>query len=190
LGGKFDESYDIFRNIKNTNSFDKGVDIYDQNVFVNPKISKKPKISIDVGMDHKENLLERASSLKFYNKLIKADASKKTPFKDNEFDTVFSNIIYWLNGDIEKIINELVRISNDKIIIGVPNLNFKKSLIYNNYLKNKNNVWAKFLDRGIYSNVTKHCYSNSKWEKIFEKSNLKIENHFEYISENLVKTWA
>jgi len=190
LGGKFDDSYDVFRNIKETNSFDKGADIYDQNTFVDPKILKKPKISIDVGIDHKENLLKRASSLKIYNKLIKSDVSKKTPFKENEFETVFSNIVYWLNGDIFKIINELKRISNDRIIICVPNTNFKKSLIYNNYLKNKNNYWAKFLDRGIYSNITKHCYSNSKWEEIFTKSNLKIEKHFKYLSQDFVKLWG
>lgn len=190
FGGSFDYSYDVFRNIKNTNSFVKGADIYDQNVFLKPKIIKTPKNTIDVGVDHKPNLLERASSLNFYKKLIKLDASKKTPFRKNEFETIFSNIVYWLNSDIFKIMKELERISNDKIIICVPDISFKKLLIYNHYLSNKKNLWAKILDRGIYSNITKHCYSDSQWKKIFSESNLKIEEHYRYLSHDFVKLWG
>lgn len=70
----------------------------------------------------------------------------------------------------------------------MPDKNFQKSLIFNQYLSNKQN-WAKMLDRGIYNN-TKHCYSLKEWKCIFSKVELKIDYHSNYITKQLAKFWS
>lgn len=189
LEGEISHSFDSYKNMNNTKGFFDGKDIHDQFVGEKPRITKKPKMNIDIGIDWKESLLKKAKDLKFYNKVIQHDANTPLPFENEQFQTIFSNTFYWLN-DIEHIFKEAKRIctNSGKIIICVPDEKFKQSLIYTNYLK-KNQTWAKMLDRGISSNI-KHCYSEKKWEEIFSKFELKVENHVNYLSENLIKFWS
>ena len=180
FGGRVGSSFDVYRSIKSTSGFFKGVDIHNQNLHIKPKIIQKPKMKIDVGLDWKTNLLKKANELKLYEKLIQ---------HDEEFETVFSNAFYWIN-DIESILKEAKRIctKNGKIIIFVPDQKFKDSLIYNQFLKG-GYTWAKILDRGIYKN-TKHCYALSKWKTILSNVGLKIEQHSNYATEKLTKIWS
>jgi len=189
FGGNVDYSFDVYRTMKNTSGFFKGVDIHDQNKLIKPKIIKKVKKQIDVGLDWKKNLLTKANQFNTYEKLIQHDSNKKLPFKDETFKTIFSNTFYWLNN-IENIINESKRVSTKtgKIIIFVPDKKFKDSLIYNKFIK-EGYAWAKILDRGIFNNI-KHCYTLSKWKSIFSKADLKIEHHSNYATERLTKTWS
>lgn len=189
LGGIIDANYDVYRTMRKTDKFFSGADIHDQTSNINPKIIKKPKISIDLGLDWKNNLLKKAEKLKIYQKLVKHDANNKLPIKENEFKTVFSNTFYWMD-DIEHILRESKRICHDdgKIIIFVPDKKFQKSLIFSNYLS-QGHIWAKMLDRGISSNI-KHCYTHKEWKTIFSKVGLKIDNHFNYGTEQLVKFWS
>ena len=189
LGGKVNPSFDVYRSIKDTLGFFKGVDIHDQNLHIKPKITHKTKMMIDIGLDWKPNLLKKANELGLYRKLIQHDINNRLPFEDEQFETIFSNTFYWINS-IESILREAKRIStpDGKIIIFVPDQKFKDSLIYNQFLKGGYN-WAKILDRGIYNN-TKHCYSFSKWKQIFSKVGLKIELHSNYATEELTKIWS
>ena len=189
FGGKVNSAFDVYRSIKNTSGFFKGVDIHNQNLQIKPKIIHKTKIKIDVGLDWKMNLLKKANELKLYGKLIQHDSNNPLPFEDEEFETIFSNAFYWIN-DIESLLREAKRICtrSGKIIIFVPDQKFKDSLIYNQFLKG-GYTWAKILDRGIYKN-TKHCYTLSKWKTIFSKVGLKIEHHSNYATEKLTKIWS
>jgi SAM-dependent methyltransferase len=189
FGGEVDLSFDVYRTIKDTEGFFKGVDIHDQNSHIKPKIIRKTKMKIDVGLDWKENLLTKASEFKLYEKFIQHDSNKPFPFEDEQFETIFSNTFYWIN-DIEGILKEAKRIcaKKGKIIIFVPDKKFKDSLIYNQFLKN-GYTWAKILDRGIYNNI-KHCYTLSKWKTIFSKVGLKIEGHSNYATKDLTKIWS
>ena len=189
FGGKVNAAFDVYRTINKTQGFFGGIDIHNQKSFVKPQIIKKSKIKIDVGLDWKKNLLEKAKKLHIYEKLIPHNANYQLPFKENKFETVFSNTFYWMQ-DIEHILREAYRITTikGKIIIFVPDKNFKKSLIYNYYL-NKRYLWAKILDRGIYNNINKHCYTFNKWKSIFLRSGFRIENHSNYLSEKFVKLW-
>ena len=109
--------------------------------------------------------------------------------KNNVFDTVFSNVFYWVR-DIEPLLMEASRITKTqgKIILILPDSQFKKNLIYNLY-KKKGHEWANFLDRGIYQNISKNCFTSQKWEKIFSNCGLAIDTHYNYLSPNLVKLW-
>jgi len=187
--GEVSHSFDSYKNMSNTEGFFDGKDIHDQFIGEKPQITKNPRMKIDTGIDWKENLLKKAKSLELYNKVIRHDANTTLPFEDNEFETIFSNTFYWLD-DIEHIFKEAKRVCRDngKIIVCVPDEKFKQSLIYTYFLEN-NQSWAKILDRGISSNI-KHCYSGKKWEEIFSNLNLKIENHVNYLSENLIRFWS
>lgn len=189
FGGKVDLSFDVYRSIKDTSGFFKGVDIHNQSLQIKPKIIRKAKMKIDVGLDWKENLLKKANEFKLYEKFIQHDSNNPFPFEDEQFETIFSNTFYWIN-DIEDILKEAKRIcaQNGKIVIFVPDKKFKDSLVYNQFLKG-GYAWAKILDRGIYNNI-KHCYTLSKWKTIFSKVSLKIELHSNYATENLTKIWS
>lgn len=186
FGGKFDLGFDTFR-IKNAiEGFHSGRDIYDQTTNYNPKIIKKPKITIDVGLDWKKNLLKKAEKLNFYGELVQHDLNKKLPFEDNSFSTIFSNVYYWVEN-IPQLLKESNRIlmKDGKMILMVPDENFKEWLIYNRFLKRKQK-WAKILDRGQYNNM-KHCYSFKKWKKMFNDAGFKIEKHSGYLSKGFLQ---
>jgi len=188
FGGKVDPSFDVYRTMGNTTGFFSGIDIHDQNKKIKPKILRKAKTKIDVGLDWKRNLLDKAKEFKLYEKLIEHDNNKPLPFEEEKFETVFSNTFYWVS-DIENILREARRIckNNGKIIIFVPDKKFKDLLIYNQFLKG-GFKWAKILDRGIYNNV-QHCYTLPKWKSIFSNVGLKINFHSNYATGNFMKFW-
>lgn len=190
LNGKTTSDFDVYSTIKNTRGFFSGKDIHNQDNDIQISIEKKPKIIVDVGVDWKSNLLAKAKRLGLYKKLIKHDLNKPLPFKDERFQTIFSNVFYWIN-DLEALLIESGRIlkHDGNLILALPDQKFKKNLIYNEYITH-GHQWAKILDRGIYENVSKHCYSKSMWQSIFKKCNLKIKSHYSYMSEEFVKLWS
>lgn len=189
-GGKFGLDFDMFLSVGNLDKFFKNADIY--NSFdrkkVIPSIIQKPKYRIDVGLDWKQTLLDKAGTLGFYDKLIKYDANYKIPLENDSFNTVFSNIVYWLDN-VEGVLKEFSRIVTDegKIVLLLPDKSIKNCYVYNYYLKNKSS-WAKLLDGGRYKQMKK-CYSYREWEQIFIKSNLEIAFHDTHLSERLIKLW-
>lgn len=189
LGGMIETNFDVYKTMAETSGFHKKRDIYDQPTRVQPKIIKKTSQKIDVGIDWKQNLLDKANHLKVYQKLIQHNVNTPLPFHNNSFNIIFSNIFYWIDN-IELILKESNRVCRDdgKIVLVLPDERFKKMLVYNQFLKH-NYTWAKILDRGIYANVSKHCYTLNKWKTIFSKTGLRIKIHSNYLSENLVKFW-
>lgn len=188
FGGKADTSFDVYRTMKDTSGFFSGVDIHDQNKKIKLKIVRRANTQIDVGLDWKKNLLEKAKGFKLYEKLIQHDNNYPLPFEDKKFETIFSNAFYWVN-DIEHILREAKRICNHngKIVTFVPDKKFKDLLLYNQFLKG-GYTWAKILDRGIYNQI-KHCYTLSKWKSIFSKVDLKVNFHSNYTTETFMKIW-
>jgi len=189
LGGKTDYNFDVYRTMSKTNNFFGRSDIHNQKTNLKPKIIIKPKHSVTVGLDLKQNLLDKAETFHIYEKVIHHNANYKLPFGDEEFKTIFSNTFYWTKN-IEKTLTETKRVCSDsgKLIIFLPDEKFKNLLIYNKFLKG-GYKWAKILDRGIYKNVGKHCYTFEKWESIFNKIGFKIENHSNFLTEEFIKLW-
>jgi hypothetical protein len=189
MGGRTDFNYDVYKTMSNTTNFFEKRDIHNQITNIKPKIITKPKHLMSIGLDLKQNLLDKANTLHIYDKKIQHNANYKLPFDDKEFQTVFSNIFYWTKN-IEKTLIEARRICSDtgKLIIFVPDIKFKNLLIYNKFLKN-GYKWAKILDRGIYKNGAKHCYTFEKWETIFNKIGLKIDIHSNFLTEGFIKMW-
>jgi len=187
FGGEVYSSYDVYRTINQIKGFLNGVDIHNQLNSIKPKISKKPHIKVDVGLDLKKNLLKKAKNLHIYQKLIEHNANNILPFHDDQFNTIFSNTFYWMKN-VKHILNESHRITskNARIIICVPDRKLKKNMVYNQYLLH-NYQWAKILDRDNFSHINQNFYTFREWKSIFSDCGLKIEFHSDYISEKLVE---
>jgi len=184
FGGKCDIDFDTFRT--ETKDFYKGRDIYDQPPKIKPRILVKPRMKIDVGLDWKKNLLDKAKDLKLYDRLIQHDLNKPLPFDNECFNTIFSNVFYWIKN-LSQLLSECNRIlkKKGKLILCVPDVRFRENLIYNLFLSH-GHLWAKYLDRGIYSNIG-HCYSYTNWKKLLEHSGFRTIKHSNYLSENFVQ---
>ena len=189
FGGKVSLDFDVYKSIKSTSNFWKGRDIHNQQNVYKPKIVKKSRRKVDYGLDWKQNLLNKADSLGLYDNLIKHNLNNPLPFSDNRFNSIFSNVFYWIDN-LEQLIKESYRILNHNgiLVVCVPDIRFRENLIFNYYLK-KHYRWSKELDRGIYANISKHCYSYHKWRLLFTKFGFKIIKHSTYLSENLIKFW-
>ena len=186
MGGECDESFDIFNNLENTKGYLKGVDIYNQSSSKKPKIISKPRKKIQVGLDHKQGLLDNAKQFGVYEKLVQHDLNKPLPFDDKSFNTVFSNVFYWIKN-INLLFSESHRIlkKDGRLIICVPDINHKNNLIYNVYLKTKAK-WAKDLDRGNYFNM-QQCLTFNDWKSVIEQAGFKIEKHEDYLSTQFIQ---
>lgn len=186
FGGKLSQDFDIFQGVMKTSGFFKGIDIYNLKKPKKPKIIKKPKLKINVGLDHKQNLLEQAKNLKLYKKLVHHDLNKPLPFENNSFNTIFSNVFYWIEN-LEPLLLETNRIlkKNGKLVVLVPDVNFKRNLLLEMFSKSKY-YWVKALDRGISSNII-HNKSFNDWKKLFEKNGFIIDSHQNYLSKNLIQ---
>lgn len=193
-GGKFNSSFDDYQSIGHLNKFYENVDVHD--IFVNgyePKITKKPLYNFGFALDHKENLLKKAEKLEFYNNFITHDANQTLPFNDYTFDSIFSNIVYWLDNS-QKSLNEISRVlkKGGKVSLMLPNSTMPEFSFYNQlYVKtnNKDFEFLKYMDRGRYSSNIKIAKSFDEWETIINNSGLKIVEHKTHLSKTVMQIW-
>ena len=109
-GGEFAPGFDVFQSVTALDRYFENVDIYNSydDGFISSVITKKPDSKIDVAFDHKEALLKKAATLGLYRKMVCRDANLGLPFDDSSFETVFSNVIYWLDSP-QNIFKEVAR---------------------------------------------------------------------------------
>lgn len=97
-GGRFSPTYDGYRNGE---AFVAGPDA--------GWILQQPRDRMDCGLDAQPNLLRQAQALGFYRETLLADASRRLPVPDERFQSVFSNILYWLES-AEAALREVRRV--------------------------------------------------------------------------------
>ena len=193
-GGKLRKSYDVFSQVSKINKYFKNEDIYNafkKNHF--DEILKKPYYKIDYGYDHKNNLLQKSQKLNFYDNLMIGNANKKLKFSNDQFNSVFTNILYWLQNPTLTL-REIHRIlaPEGRLCIMVPDNNFIKYSIYRNYYlpkKDKKFKFLKYIDRGRLEQNIKHSKSRREWENIFKKNNFNIVSHTRHLSKEIVSVW-
>jgi len=193
--GKFNDEFSVFLNSGNTKNFFKNVDVFEFKLQkIKKYIKKKPKQFIDFGLDQKRILLNKARELELYKKLIRADANKKLPFADNTFNSIFSNILYWLKSPLDTL-DELTRVLNygGRLCIFLPDEKIIQNSFFIKYYKqtgNKNYYFLKYIDRGKFSNKQmRSILKISSYEKYFKTKNLKIISKKGYMSDAFVKIW-
>src|SRR5262249_3501121 len=132
-GGVYQPNYDAFFHVGGLDRFFDGEDIYnhyDPSV-AEPSVRTKASYQIEVGLDHKQALLEKAKHTELYVELLEADANTKLPLPSGGFATVFSNIIYWLSN-YELALAEIARVlrPDGRAYVHVPNETFRNYSFY------------------------------------------------------------
>lgn len=114
--GKFYSNVDVYDSYKNS---------------IEIKIKKSSKYVIDVGLEHKKNLMNKAANLGMYHRFVEADANGKLLFDDGSFQTIFSNIIYWLDAP-QHSFREIYRIlkHGGQCCVMFPNVSYIEGSFY------------------------------------------------------------
>lgn len=192
-GGRFDASFDAFQSLTNLDEFFNKVDIFDSfDSSLLPAINKKPDYMIDYAFDHKDNLLKKAKALGLYKNCITGDANDKLPFEDNSMNTVFSNIVYWLDKP-EETLQEIARVlkTGGRCCLMLPNNTFPEFCFYHDlYLKQKDEKFKflELLDRGRLAEI-RHAKSTAEWMQIIDSSGLKVVDHRMHLSKTVIQMW-
>jgi len=193
-GGRFDLSFDAFRSVTQLDMFFQNADIFDSyNENISIAVTQHPNYRIDVGFDHKNTLLQKANKLGIYGTLTQGDANQALPFADETFNSVFSNIIYWLDSPAATI-TEISRIlkPGGNACLMLPNITFPQYSFYNQlYLKGKdtNLKFLEMLDRGRFADNIRQAKSLRDWETIISRAGLKIERSQPHLSKPIIQIW-
>ena len=122
-GGGFSPEFDAFRAMSGLDKFFDNVDVFDAfDDRVSPAVTHAPQYRIDCGFDHKANLLSKSGQLGLYGSLKQGDANQALPFPDESFNSIFSNIVYWLD-DPQAVLKEISRIlrPGGRVCLMLPN---------------------------------------------------------------------
>ena len=193
-GGLFPRSFDAFQTVESLDKYFENADVFDaSDDSPGPNVERAPSYKIDVGFDHKKNLLSKASKLSLYKELIEGDANQPLPFEDSRFSTIFSNIVYWLD-EPKLVFSEIHRVlkPGGKACLMLPNETFPKFSFYNQfYVRTHNEEWAflEKLDRGRFEENVRQAKSSKEWEELILESGLSISEHVSHLSKTAVQIW-
>ena len=193
-GGAIDPAYDPFLQAGNLNQYFDNADIYDHynKQAAVPSVVREPVYSIDLGLDHKSNLLMKAKSTGLYRNVQQHDLDTGLPEVDIKFKTIFSNMLYWLPNyrttlkDIQSVLAD-----DGRVVLTVPSETFRDYSFYQRLHVKTNDPqwqWLQLLDRGR-SDSIKLCYSLDEWSEIFLEAGLSISHHRRYLSKTVLEAW-
>ncbi|HWM49490.1 MAG TPA: methyltransferase domain-containing protein [Xanthobacteraceae bacterium] len=193
-GGCFNHDYDQFSLVSHLGEFYSGHDIYNSfdDTAQPPEIARPAGYRISVGVDHKPALLSKAKYTGLYRELVEADANKPLPLAGSRFQTIFSNILYWLD-DPQSVAREIARImSPDGVAyIHVPSETFRDCSLYQRFYVQSGDPrwsWLSLIDRNRSNNI-KHCHSQAEWLELFDSADLRSVSVSRYLSPLLLSIW-
>lgn len=193
-GGTFPATMDAYRTITDLSQFTQGADIYN----AAPQESRIEGLDLSglqyrftTGLDHKEGLIARASSLDgFYQTLVTHDANRPLPLEDASLQSIFSNILYWLE-DPEASLREVWRVlqPGGKLLTFLPHETFmQQAWVYFSAEKPPGYEFLKGLDRG-YHQLIRHCHGFGEWRAMAERAGFRVMHHHQYLSEPIMDVW-
>jgi ubiquinone/menaquinone biosynthesis C-methylase UbiE len=193
-GGTVSTQFDVFLSVRNLNDFYENVDVYD--AFQKDKttyVVDPPHYRIDVAFDNKENSLKKSDQLKLYHSYVAGDANRRLPFSEESFNSIFSNIVYWLD-EPKTILKEIYRVlrPGGHVCLMLPNHTFPNFSFYNQlYAKthNKKFVFLEQLDRGRFKDNIRQAHSDHEWRKIFRQTGFEITMHRKHLSKTVIQIW-
>lgn len=194
-GGMLNPHYDAFSETMDTSRFFAGEDVYNQfHGISNDIVAQEPRYKIDVAFDLKKNLLAKAARLNLYKRIVIGDGNGPLPFEEGEFNTVFSNIVYWLQDPVS-VMAELARITapGGRLVLFLPSDRLADYSFYNKYYLQKGmpaaTEFLKLLDMGRLGNNIKISKSAEEWERIFDNAGLGVLQRRDHISGAMVRLW-
>jgi SAM-dependent methyltransferase len=191
LGAEFDEDFDYFKSTKAREfSHKKFVDIYDHfDPNYEVKFVKKPDIQIDYGADWKQALLDKAKKTGLFKNLLLHDNNRlPLPFDDNQFKTIYSNSVYWIEN-VEGLIKDLYRITQPGGTVGLE--------LLTPYLLETLDEYEEFLSPEAISILNRQRRETmpglkdyGEWKEIIENTGFTIEEASStYPDKRIVDIW-
>lgn len=177
-GGDFHTEFDIFGATDNLDQFFENEDIYNAtHEDYNPDIKSRPDYKITVGTDWKSSLLEKADTLDFYRKLVEHDNNEPLPFEDDQFKTVFSNSVYWVDN-LDTHLSEIARVTdNDKgkavLILKTENIRNHLQDLWSNWEDKLGNELIEMIDRGRSEHYS-HVFDDEGWTQKLEEAGFRV----------------
>lgn len=194
LGGQVQKDFDVYHSIAPTDHYYDKKDMFNHfdSGRYSPRLTKKPRTIIDVGVDLNNSMLRKASALGFYKSLVRHDMGVAFPFKDGSFSNILglNSLIYSTN--LTLTFNEIERVAKkgSKIILFMPGDKVKEYRIYNQYSQ-FGQKWAYYIDRMRmgYGGVEETLISFGEYEQLIEAAGLRIQKHEFVISEGCYRAW-
>jgi len=193
-GGRFSPDFDAFRSLSGLDRYFDNVDVFDAyDAELLPAVVAPPSYRIDFAFDHKANLLSKAAQLGLYGTLKQGDANRALPFEDESLESVFSNILYWLD-EPQEALNEIRRIlrPGGQACLMLPNETFPEFSFYNQLcVKPGDSKWAflERLDRGRLEVNQRQAIPRRVWEAMFGRAGLAVVSHKAHLSKTVVLGW-
>jgi SAM-dependent methyltransferase len=193
-GGCFNYSFDAFRSLSGLDRFFENVDVFDAyDEKMHPSLARATDYQIDWAFDHKENLLKKAKLLGLYQNTRVGDANQPLPFPNSSFNSLFSNIVYWLD-DPQAVITEIARVlrPGGQACLMLPNRTLPEFSFYNHLcVKAGNPAWTflEKLDRGRFADNIRQARSGEAWEAMFVSAGLQVKSHSAHLSKTVIQIW-
>lgn len=175
-GGRFDPAFDVFQAAGNLDRVtSEHADMFDAPApGYAPPIIARPDRMIDIGIDLKPAMLEKAAALGFYGRLIHHDNNEPLPLEDGSLATVYSNSVYWVR-EIDRLLAELARVTGP---VGRVILHVKLAHMRNYTLEaHRDALGDRFLE--IIGRGRMACWpslaTRAEWERRFARAGLAVE---------------
>lgn len=175
LGGRIEQSFDVFESVDNLDQVNKGADIFDSYTSAyQPPILTTPNFFYDVGADLKDTSLLRAASLGLYKRLIQFDASESLDLKSSHFETLtnFASINHYPAIDV--FLSECYRILKPGGSFFIDILGPNLVTFYAELEKQYPSAWVEMIERQMRS-VWPTMHTWEEWCNIFEQVGFHIE---------------
>lgn len=187
--GDFSREFDWYRNVS-TEGFWENRDIYDAfSQSVNKDwIARSPLYQLDCAFDAKENLLCQAQGLGFYGSVRTGDANAPLPFDDASYQTVFSNILCWLDS-AERSLREIHRVlrPRGRALLCMQDPKFREYCVSYQW-RERGSETLRLLNRGR-SDTCGWTITYPEIEVLARKCGFQIVFHSYYLSPLTMKVW-
>lgn len=188
-GGALAPEYDWHRNVS-PDGFTENRDVYDT-FLTEPQqqwIIRAPSYRFDCAVDAKWNLLRQALGLGFYRDAVVADANGTLPLLDESFQTIFSNILYWLDSP-EAVLREIRRLLRPRghALLCMQDPRFKEYCISYQWQERESGL-LRLLNRGR-SESSHWTITYDELVDLIERIGFRIAAHQYYLSPLTLRVW-
>lgn len=145
-------------------------------------VIQKPDMSYAYGTDWKQALVDKASYVGMYKKLVCHNSGKPLDFiKDESINYIFSNTVFWVPNH-EDLIKEMHRmLAKGGVFVGsFPNKNLYDETAIDRYRVKYGLSWIGQLDRGRGAHWQEMQKSGQYWRRLFKKAGFRTVAHEYY----------
>lgn len=189
-GGVLDPVFDVFMAVGSLDRVkDEHADMFDcASDTYRPALLQPAVNAIDVGVDHKQALLNKAAVLNLYEKLIEHDCNEPLPFENDSFGTIYCNAAYWIDR-VDSLLGELARMvqPGGRVILQVK-LESMKHYTLDAYRSELGDKFLDIIGRGRHE-TWPTLADRVTWEKRFDHAGLRIESATPFITQAHAQLW-